>query len=293
VVKLSNINLFFGDAKEELSKIDSSSVDALVSDIPYNVNINSKWDIFPKEDVWNECYRILKPGSHCIIFGQPSKIPELVSIMSNTDFDYRDMWVWHYQGTHTKGYKTDDGAFRSYIRGVFNSIFVYRKKIEGSESENWLKYKTNLFNIDDNREVYKGNHDSIIKRFEKTGKMHFQSSTPSDTYKTMKPKGWLPNPKGAEPTNLKYVPRATKKEKTANGLINNTHETVKPIKLMLWLVGLVTSNCNQVVIDPYMGTGSTGCACKLLNRGFIGIDNDRISFEVAERRIENISYDSF
>lgn len=283
------MQLVCGKSENELKKFTDNSIDALISDIPYGVGINPVWDKgLPNEDIWNECYRILKPGSHCILFGQPSMLHELCGVMNNTEFEYRDVWIWHYQGTHTKGYKTQGGSFRSRIRNVFNPIFVYRKKLEGTEKENWMKYKTNLFNIDDNREPYKGNHDNLIKKFKQTGKKHFQSSTQSNTYKAMMPKGWVPNSKGAEPTNIKYIPRATKKERTINGLVINTHETVKPIKLMLWLVSLVTSSPNQVVLDPFMGSGSTGCACKLLNRDFIGIDCDCEFVEIAKKRIENI-----
>ncbi len=281
--------IIYAKSEKFLPSLKNCSVDALVSDIPYGVNINSIWDKgIPDEGIWNECYRILKPGSHCIVFGQPSMLYELMSIMSNTDFEYRDMWIWHYQGTHTKGCKAEDGKYRSRIRNVFNPILVYRKRLEGTESDNWDKYRTNLLNIDDNREPYKGNHDGIRKRFEETGEMHFQSNKPSNTFKTMQPKGWVPNINGAEPTNVKYITRATKAERTINGLVENRHETVKPIKLMMWLVGLVTSNNNQVVIDPFMGTGSTGCACKLLERKFIGIDCDEDSTIVAKIRIDNI-----
>ncbi|RLI64775.1 MAG: hypothetical protein DRO67_03650 [Candidatus Asgardarchaeum californiense] len=283
------MDLICGKAEKELIKFKDSSIDALVSDIPYGVNINPIWDKgLPNEDIWHECYRILKPGAHCVIFGQPSMIHELCSVMGNTEFEYRDMWIWHYQGTHTKGYKIENGSFRSRIRNVFNPVFIYRKKIEGTEQYNWAKYKTNLFNIDENREQYKGNNDNLIKKFEKTGEKHFQSDDPSNTYKSMKPKGWVPDPRGAEPTNIKYITRVTRKERTINGLVKNTHETVKPIKLMMWLVGLVTSLPEQTVLDPFMGTGSTGCACKLLNRKFIGIDCNSDYVDIATKRIKYI-----
>jgi len=165
----NRFSLICGKSEEELKKFCDDSVDALVSDIPYGVGINPVWDKgLPNEDIWSECYRILKPGSHCIIFGQPSMAPSLMNIMSNTDFEYRDMWIWHYQGTHTKGYKTMDKSFRSRIRNVFNPIFIYRKKLEGTEGINWDKYKTNLLNIDNNREPYKGDHSNLIKKFKET-----------------------------------------------------------------------------------------------------------------------------
>lgn len=283
--------LINGKSEIELDNIESNSIDALISDIPYGVNINPEWDKnLPSEEIWDKCYRVLKPGSFCILFGQPSMISDLMLIMVGTDFEYRDMLIWQYQGTHTKGYKheTEDGLFRSRIRNVVNPIFIYRKKIEGTEEENWLKYRTNLFNTDANREPYEGNHSNIIKKYKETGEKHLQSSTNSNTFKTMGRKGWVPDPRGREPVNIKYIPRATKAERTANGRIENKHETVKPVKLMLWLVNLVTSEPEQVVLDPFCGTGSTGCACELLDRKFIGIDCDQTSLNVANIRIEHI-----
>ena len=102
----------------------------------------------------------------------------------------------------------------------------------------------------------------------------------------MSQKGWIPDPRGREPVNLKYVKRATKGERTINGKVNNVHETVKPISLMLWLVSLTTNNKSQIVLDPFCGSGTTGCACRLLNRKFIGIDNDINSVKTSKRRIE-------
>lgn len=279
------------DAKEALMDFEDCSIDALISDIPYGVNINPVWDKgLPSEDVWKECYRVLKPGSYCAIFGQPSMVMELMSVMSNTEFEYKDMWIWQYQGTHTKGFKLteDDQLYRSRIRNVFNPIYLFRKKLEGAEKDNWLKYRTNLLNTDAAREPYEGNHSAIIKKYEETGEKHTQSDKKSNTFGNLDKKGWIPNKKGREPVNLKYFPRATKLERTIDGLVDNTHETVKPINLMLWLVKLITNNETQVVLDPFCGSGSTGCACKILNRKFIGIDVDEIYAALSLERIANV-----
>ena len=283
--------IILGDAYDTLATLESSSIDTLISDIPYGVSINPTWDKhLPSEEVWYECYRVLKPGSYCLLFGQPSMAANLMTVMNNTDFEYKDMWIWKYQGTHTKGIKVKevDLMYRSRIRNVFNPIYVFRKELEGNERGNWASYRTNLLNIDSVREPYEGNHSGLIKKFKETGKKHVQSSTPSNTFKNLKQKGWVADPRGREPVNIQYFARATKKERTINGLVENVHETVKPISLMLWLIKLTTNNVNQVVLDPFCGSGSTGCACKLLDRNFIGIDNDLNSVYVALERIDNI-----
>jgi len=71
----------------------------------------------------------------------------------------------------------------------------------------------------------------------------------------------------------------------------NNHPTVKPTKLMQYLVRLVTQP-NGIVLDPFMGSGSTGKACKLEGFNFIGIDLDENYCEIAEARIKlaEISY---
>lgn len=66
---------------------------------------------------------------------------------------------------------------------------------------------------------------------------------------------------------------------------NKLHPTEKPVELMKILVG----NSSQVwdkVLDPFMGAGSTGVACKELNRDFIGIELDEKYFNIAKERIE-------
>ena len=63
------------------------------------------------------------------------------------------------------------------------------------------------------------------------------------------------------------------------------HPTQKPVKLMERIVSLFT-NEGDTVLDFCMGSGSTGVACKNLNRNFIGIENDENYFNIAKERLE-------
>lgn len=65
----------------------------------------------------------------------------------------------------------------------------------------------------------------------------------------------------------------------------NFHPTVKPIKLMQYLIKLVTPP-NGIVLDPFMGSGSTGVAAKNLGFNFIGIELSQEYFEIAQKRID-------
>ena len=66
----------------------------------------------------------------------------------------------------------------------------------------------------------------------------------------------------------------------------NHHPTVKPIKLMQYLCRLITPN-GGTVLDPYMGSGSTGIAAKQEEFSFIGIELDSEYFKIAEARIKH------
>lgn len=67
-------------------------------------------------------------------------------------------------------------------------------------------------------------------------------------------------------------------------LNQNFHPTVKPIKLMQYLIKLVTPP-NGIVLDPFMGSGSTGVAAKELGFNFVGCELSPEYFEIAEKRI--------
>jgi site-specific DNA-methyltransferase (adenine-specific) len=73
----------------------------------------------------------------------------------------------------------------------------------------------------------------------------------------------------------------------------NTHPTVKPIALMAYLCRLVTPP-NGIVLDPFMGSGSTGIAARLEGFRFCGMEMDEDYFKIAESRINNFeSYKEF
>ena len=66
----------------------------------------------------------------------------------------------------------------------------------------------------------------------------------------------------------------------------NIHPTVKPLKLMSYLI-TIGSRPGDTILDPFMGSGTTGVAAKILHRDFIGFEIERKYFEIAQQRIEN------
>ena len=77
-------------------------------------------------------------------------------------------------------------------------------------------------------------------------------------------------------------------QKFSNGNNKNVHPTQKPIALLEYLIKTYT-NEGETVLDFTMGSGSTGVACKQLNRNFICIEIDDEYFNIAKQRIENSS----
>ena len=80
-----------------------------------------------------------------------------------------------------------------------------------------------------------------------------------------------------------YCPKANKSDRNEGS--DNNHPTVKPTNLMTYLVRLVTPK-DGVVLDPFMGSGSTGKACMREDFQFVGIEREEEYIEIAKQRIE-------
>ena len=74
--------------------------------------------------------------------------------------------------------------------------------------------------------------------------------------------------------------------RSGNNLKNN-HPTVKPLALMEYLCTLTKTPTGGIVLDPFMGSGTTGIACKLTDRKFIGIEREEEYIKIAQARIKS------
>lgn len=101
---------------------------------------------------------------------------------------------------------------------------------------------------------------------------------------------FFPQFEGQEPVEVPffYTAKATKKEATLDGRIENNHPTKKPLKLMQWLVRLVCPK-GGLLIDPYCGSGTTLHAAIEERIRFTGIERDLEWVEVARKRVEIIT----
>ena len=88
--------------------------------------------------------------------------------------------------------------------------------------------------------------------------------------------------KGRKLINGKRDPNVLEFKKTRNEL----HPTQKPVDMTEYLIGKFSDE-GDVILDPFMGSGTTGVACKNLKRNFIGMELDDDYFNIAKERIEN------
>ena len=112
--------------------------------------------------------------------------------------------------------------------------------------------------------------------------------------------GHNPHPKGRYPSNIirtnlfndeydKFfvIPKVRGKEKKIDNKIKNTHPTIKPVLLLEHLVKLISFE-EQIILDPFMGSGSTGIAALKNKRNFIGFETNNEYFNIAKIRLEKL-----
>lgn len=111
------------------------------------------------------------------------------------------------------------------------------------------------------------------------------SVNPNDsigTFKTRNRQTYVPADKGGGASRFFYCSKISPSER-----VDSTHPTMKSLKLMKYLITLITPP-NGIVLDPFMGSGSTGVAAKELGFQFIGIEKEKEYFDIAQKRIESL-----
>ena len=284
------IKLYNGDCLEVMKEIPSKSVDMILCDLPYQVTKN-KWDtIIPmndyiianneslekdefylkqflkglskkeidkiweenkKEGLWSYYNRIIKDNGAILLFGQDIFSAQLIN--SNLKM-YKYKWFW--KKDRPSGFLN---AKKMPLKDV-EEILVFYKKCPIYNPQFWegiplhgmgTKYK----------EGNLGNNNY--------GK--FASHT---------------NPSANREGDTKKYPRQVLEFKRPHPPI---FPTQKPVDLCEYLIKTYT-NEGDLVLDNCMGSGSTGIACKNLNRRFIGIELNSETFNLAKDRIEGVDY---
>lgn len=104
---MSRYELLHGDCLEKLKELPDCSVDAVVTDPPYELAfMGKKWDasgIAFRLDVWLECLRVLKPGGHLLAFGGTRTYHRMACAIEDAGFEVRDSIHWMYGSGFPKG----------------------------------------------------------------------------------------------------------------------------------------------------------------------------------------------
>ena len=190
------------------------------------------------------------------------------------------------------------------LKPAHEPIALARKPIKGSIKDNVLKHGVGALNIDATRvEVEADELESFQKNWDRdnAGMGEYQKLDGSvghgaDQLKDMKKDIREYVPQGRFPSNVIgeiadeyqkyfYCPKVSRRERHIEEQVDNNHPTVKPIELMKYLIKLVTPK-SGIVLDPFNGSGSTGCAAVELGCEYVGIELDLKYVEIATKRIE-------
>lgn len=185
-------------------------------------------------------------------------------------------------------YKSDEAkewaGYGTAIKPAFEPIVMARKPLsEKTISENVMRYDTGGINIDGCRVVSDDTNRWPANILAEQDCLGYYSKFFFCTKASKKDRNeGLEGMK--EKSNMRVnAPRRSEEEKTSTKMAN-IHPTVKGTDLMQWLVRLITPKGGSV-LDPYMGSGSTGKACVREGFSFTGIEIDEEYFTIAEKRI--------
>ena len=237
------------DCLEILPTIKDKSIDLILTDPPYGTTA-CKWDsIIPLEPMWKELKRIIKDNRAIVLFGSEPYSSYLRT--SNIDWFKYD-WIWEKpRGANFLNYKYQPSKNYEVV-SVFSEGATSFVKNNSNCPYNPQMTKGKAYNI---RQGKGG--EAIVREGSRTGKNIITKNE-----------------------GTRY-PNAIQK---FNFDVDKLHPTQKPVALLEYLIKTYT-NENDTVLDFTMGSGSTGVACKHLNRKFIGIEKDEKYFKIAKERI--------
>ncbi len=253
-----NGQIWIGDAVGWLQSLKSESVDLIFADPPYNIR-KAEWDSFESQNEYvnwsmrwiEQASRVLKKTGTLYLCGFSEILADL-KLPASRHFQGCRWMVWHYKNKANLG--NDWG--RSH-----ESILHFRKS------------KQFTFNLDDVRIPY-GNHTLKYPEHPQAESSQYGKS------RANKNQLWQPHPKGAKPRDVLEIPT------TCNSMHEKTaHPTQKPEELVRKFV-LASSNPGDLVIDPFLGSGTTAVVAQQLKRRWEGCDITMEYCQWAAKRVE-------
>ncbi len=320
VEKIGLATLVCGDCVKELSKMEDNSVDSIVCDPPYGIGfMNSAWDCDVPGDKWaTECLRVIKPGGHLIAFGATRTIHRLATSVEDAGFEIRDLVSWlQWQGFPKSMAVESMPGWGTALKPSQEPAVMARKPLDGTVAENVIKWGVGGLNIDGCRlengdpawpvgsdclptvKTGNGNPFDAVGPFESVS--NDQGRWPANIYACPKPPR-REKEDGCEDLDSQVPPAVkhqmeTKPNQSEKGIthpragagrtastVKNFHPTVKPVRLIRWLVRLVTPP-GGVVLDTFVGSGTTNVAAIAENIKSIGIERDPSFAGIAKARI--------
>ena len=249
---IGDCTLYCGDCFAVLPKLDVTA-DAVISDPPYNITA-CDWDTaFSFSQFWDlaDCWS--KPTANFVLFGLGKFAVDLINSKYRW---YRYDLIW--AKNNKVGFLNanlmpmrNHEQILVFDRPGFQKSATYNPQKDGRQTDGKVRLRKVSANKDSNVYADKGGYTSVDD-----GTRH--------------------------PCTV--LPFKSDKDIVVDGKHQKPHPTLKPLALMEWLVKTYT-NEGDTVIDPFMGSGTTGLACALHGRRFIGIEKEPVYFEKAVQRI--------
>lgn len=235
-----------GDAIEAMKSLDDGCIDTILTDPPYGTTSN-KWDVvIPLEPMWDQIHRILKPNGVVVL---TCSQPFTSILVTSNILWFRHEWIW---------IKNRGSNFANTVREPMK------------EHESVIVFSPGKWTYNKQMQERTGSGSDRVK-------YNVAYRTKSQNYRDFSDR------EENQLSDLR-VPSSWQKINTVSGKEKVKHPTQKPIELMEYFVKTY-SNPGDMVLDFSMGSGTTGIACKNLERNFIGIDNDPDYIEMARERI--------
>ena len=304
-----------------MKNIPDKSVDLILTDPPYNIN-KAKWDKWKSIEEYiewcakwiKECERVLKnSGSFYFFHNNFIQMSEL------------QHWIYHNSGFVNKSLLTIKKTDNCFVKDLYGSQGILRNYINTNEyllyytiqedsGRGVVMYDYNKFS--EIKDYFKKEKEKIemtgIKMKDKIKwTKHFHSFAQGQSFGFPTKQsydelqsvfvGYFKTPYDDLKSKYEKLKKEYEKEKftfnASEGVENcleysfkedkqYDHPTQKPVKLLEYIIKN-SSNEGDIILDIFMGSGSTGVACMNTNRKFIGIELDEKYFEIARNRIQD------
>jgi site-specific DNA-methyltransferase (adenine-specific) len=282
------------------------------------------WDAWvPPPELWREVLRVLKPGGHALVFAG-SRTQDLMSLsLRLAGFEIRDTLQWLYGSGFPKSHnvskaldkqagEVDDSwqGWGTALKPAYEPVIMARKSLKGTVVQNTLEHGCGGINVDACRVAWSEGEEAgdthagspagrwpanVILDPEAGALLDTQASEPVSRFFYCAKASRAEREAGLQGHETKTGAQLTGRQEGSVGLSAyagtrgaqpraNIHPTVKPINLMRYLVRLVTPS-HGTVLDPFTGSGSTGCAAVLERVNFIGIERETEYARIARARI--------